>query len=229
MVSGIAHLTCAALLFDLDGVLVDSTASVEHTWRVWAVRHGLDAAAILGSVHGRRALDTVRLVAPHLDAAAEIVALSAQEARAAEGLSEVHGALALLEALPRDRWAVVTSGDRAVAEHRLRHVGLPIPAVMICGDEVARGKPDPEGYLAAATALGLAPGSCIVVEDAPSGIEAAHRGSMRVIAVATTHRPEELRAADAVTSALNALTVRVGGNRSAQQLQIEVRLAMKTG
>jgi sugar-phosphatase len=225
MLNGIAHFTCDALLFDLDGVLVDSTASVEHTWRVWAVRHGLDAEAILLTVHGRRALDTVRLVAPHLDAAAEIVALSAQEARAAERLSEIPGARALLAALPPDRWAVVTSGDRTVAEHRLRHVGLPIPAVMICGDEVTRGKPDPEGYLAAAAALGFEPSSCVVVEDAPSGIEAAHSASMRVIAITATHRSEELDTADAVTSALNALTARVDGSGSAQQLQIEVRLA----
>ena len=123
------------------------------------------------------------------------------------------GAHALLSALPADRWAVVTSGDRPVAEHRLRHVGLPVPAVMVCGDEVAHGKPDPEGYLAAAAKLGIAPAGCIVVEDAPSGIEAAHNAGMRVLAVASTHKPEELRAADVVIDALSALNVRVHGHR----------------
>lgn len=207
--TGIVRLTCDALLFDLDGVLVDSIVSVEHTWRVWAARHGLELETILRSAHGRRAFDTVRLVAPHLDAAAEIIALSAQEANTTRGLSEVPGAHSLLAALPPDRWAVVTSGDRAVAEHRLQHVGLPIPMVMVCGDEVAHGKPDPEGYLAAAAKLRIAPAACIVVEDAPSGIEAAHNAGMRALAVATTHKREELRAADAVIDALSALTVRV--------------------
>ena len=223
-----AHLICEALLFDLDGVLVDSIVSVEHTWRVWAARHGLDAAAILRSAHGRRALDTVKIVAPHLDAAAEIIALSAQEASTTQGLSEVPGAHALLSALPTDRWAVVTSGDRPVAEHRLRHVGLPVPTVMVCGDEVTHGKPDPEGYLAAAAKLGIAPAGCVIVEDAPSGVEAAHNAGMRVIAVTSTHSAEELSAADAVTDTLSALTVRIRGLGRAKRLHVEVGLPTRT-
>ena len=223
MTTGIARLSCEALLFDLDGVLVDSVVSVEHNWRVWAAQHGLDVETILRSAHGRRAMDTVQIVAPHLDAAAEIIALSAQEATTTQGLSEVPGAHTLLAALPPDRWAIVTSGDRAVAEHRLEHVGLPIPMVMVCGDEVSRGKPDPEGYLAAAAKLGIAPASCVVVEDAPSGIDAAHNAGMRVIAVAATHAPEELRAAEVVAGVLSALTVRVHGEGRAKRLQIEVR------
>ena len=209
MTTGVTRLNCQALIFDLDGVLVDSIVSVEHTWRVWAARHGLNLDTTLRSAHGRRAFDTIRLVAPHLDAAAEVVALSAQEASTTQGLSEVPGAHALLAALPPDRWAVVTSGDRAVAEHRVQHVGLPRPMVMVCGDEVTRGKPDPEGYLVAAAKLGIAPGACVVVEDAPSGIDAARNAGMRVIGVATTHTPEELQGADVVIDALSALTVRV--------------------
>ncbi|HEV7838264.1 MAG TPA: HAD family hydrolase [Gemmatimonadaceae bacterium] len=212
MSNAITRFTCEALLFDLDGVLVDSIVSVEHTWRVWAARHGLELETILRSAHGRRAFDTVQLVAPHLDAAAEVITLSAQEANTTQGLSEVPGAHALLAALPPNRWAVVTSGDRAVAEHRLQHVGLPLPAVMVCGDEVTNGKPDPEGYLAAAAKLGVAPANCVVVEDAPSGIEAARNAGMRVIAVATTHKPEELRTADLVIDALSALIARVHGD-----------------
>jgi sugar-phosphatase len=228
MHNGVARLTCDALLFDLDGVLVDSIVSVEYTWRAWAARHGLDAAAILRAAHGRRALDTVRIVAPHLDAAAEIIALSAQEAGTTQGLSEVPGAHALLSALPTDRWAVVTSGDRPVAEHRLRHVGLPIPIVMVCGDEVTHGKPHPEGYLAAAAKLGIGPAGCVIVEDAPSGVEAAHNAGMRVIAVTTTHSAEELSRADAVTDTLSALTVRIRGRGRAKRLHIDVRLPTKT-
>jgi sugar-phosphatase len=213
------RLTCEALLFDLDGVLVDSTACIEHTWRTWAARHGLDGDALLHIAHGRHALETVRLVAPHLDARAELAALVAHEARATEGVFEVAGARELLAGLPSDRWAVVTSGVRAVAEHRLRHVGLPIPPVMVCADEIARGKPDPEGYLTAAARLGIAPAACVVVEDAPPGLEAARAGGMRAIALATTYRAEELRGADAVAHALGALTVSVFGEGT---LEVEI-------
>jgi len=143
-------------------------------------------------------------------------------------LSEVPGAHALLSALPADRWAVVTSGDRPVAEHRVRHVGLPVPTVMVCGDEVARGKPDPEGYLAAAAKLGIAPADCVIVEDAPSGVEAAHNAGMRVIAVTTTHSAAEVSAADAVTDTLSALTVRIRGRGPAKRLYVEVGLPTKT-
>jgi sugar-phosphatase len=217
------RLDCDALLFDLDGVLVDSTACVEHTWRAWASRHGLDAATILRVAHGRRASDTLRVIAPHLDASAELAALVGHEARTIEGLAEVPGARALLDALPRGRWAVVTSGVRAVAEHRLRYFGLPVPAVMVCADEVTHGKPDPEGYLAAAARLGFVPAQCVVVEDAPAGLEAARAANMRVIAVATTYPPEALSGADVVTRALNALTVRVHGGDPAC-LEVEVRI-----
>ena len=146
MHSPAGSLICAALLFDLDGVLVDSTTCVEHTWRRWAAQHGLDAGAILRLAHGRRALETVQRAAPHLadtEVAAEVAALAALEARETAGVLEVPGAAALLRALPPERWAVVTSGVRAVAEHRLRHVGLPVPPIMVCADEVAHGKPHP--------------------------------------------------------------------------------------
>jgi sugar-phosphatase len=115
----------------------------------------------------------MRLAAPQLDHArleAEVAALAALEASETAGVREVPGAAALLRSLPPGRWAVVTSGVRAVAEHRLRHVGLPVPTVMVCADEVEHGKPHPEGYLAAATRLGIAPAACLVVEDAPAGL-----------------------------------------------------------
>lgn len=210
MPSSPTTLACEALLFDLDGVLVDSTACVESTWRGWAVRHGLDADAIVLMAHGRRAVDTMRLAAPQLDHArleAEVAALAAHEASETAGVREVPGAAALLRSLPPGRWAVVTSGVRAVAEHRLRHVGLPVPTVMVCADEVEHGKPHPEGYLAAATRLGIAPAACLVVEDAPAGLAAAHAAGMRALAVATTHPPAALGDADAIAPALGAVNV----------------------
>jgi sugar-phosphatase len=204
-------LSCDALLFDLDGILVDSAACIEESWRYWATKHRLDANVILGESHGRRALDTIRRVAPHLDAEAELNALVAIEAGRTTGVFEVPGARDLLLQLPRENWAVVTSGVRSVAEHRLRHVKLPIPDVMICADEVTRGKPDPEGYLAASKRLGFSPSQCVVVEDAPSGLLAARTAGMRTIAVASTHSPNELRGADVIVNALSAIALRING------------------
>lgn len=200
---------CRALLFDLDGVLVNSTACVERTWRRWAAQHELDAEAVLCVAHGRRTVETVSLVAPHLDLDREVAALAAAEAEDVAGIAEVTGARALLAALPADTWAVVTSGVRAVAESRLRLTGLPLTAVMVCADEVARGKPDPEGYLAAARRLGAHPSECLVIEDAPAGVDAARSAGMRVVALTTTHAAPALRAADVITSALGAIEVAV--------------------
>jgi sugar-phosphatase len=197
---------CKAILFDLDGVLVNSAELVERTWRVWAARHQLDAEKVIAVAHGRRTIETVRIVAPHLSVDAEVAALESSEIITSEGVYEIPGARELLEMLPSERWAVVTSGIRAVAEFRIRHTGLPMPSVMICADDISRGKPDPEGYLAAAMRLGQPPKDCIVIEDAPAGIEAAHNGGMRAIAVAATYPAAQLSAADLVVERLADLT-----------------------
>jgi sugar-phosphatase len=193
---------CQAVLFDLDGVLVDSQECVERTWRNWAARHGLDASRVIDAAHGRRAIDTISALAPALDADAELAALIATEATATEGVHEIAGARELVLSLPPARWAVVTSGTRAVAEFRLRHARVPVPDVMICADEIERGKPDPQGYLRAAARLGVAAEDCIVVEDAPPGIEAGLAAGMRVIAVAMTYPHAALEKADAIADAL---------------------------
>ena len=151
-------LRCRAVLFDLDGVLVDSTECVERTWREWATRHDLDPERVISLAHGRRAIETVRLVAPELSADAELTALANSEATTSEGVYEIAGARELLARLPAGSWAIVTSGIRAVAEFRLRYTGLPVPPVMVCADEITRGKPDPEGYLLAAARLGRSTG-----------------------------------------------------------------------
>jgi sugar-phosphatase len=198
---------CRAILFDLDGVLVDSAELVERTWRNWANYHRLNPEHVIAFAHGRRTIETVRLVAPALNAEAEVAELENGEAMKTDGIYEIESARDLLERLPAGRWAVVTSGIRAVAEFRLRHTGLPVPSVMICADEIARGKPDPEGYLAAAARLGNAPADCIVIEDAPSGIAAARAAGMRVIAIVSTYPQEQLTGADAVVERLSDLNV----------------------
>jgi sugar-phosphatase len=212
--SSIVELKSRALLFDLDGVLVDSTASVERHWRNWANRHGLDADALIAVVHGRRAIDTIRERAPHLDAEAELASLVAAETDDTSDVVVMPGAARLLASLPANRWAIVTSGTHDVATARLRATGLPIPGVMITADRVARGKPDPEGYLAAAAALRERPAHCIVVEDAPAGIEAAKRAGMRCIALLTTHRVEEVSEATVIARDTAAISVRTSQGTS---------------
>jgi sugar-phosphatase len=198
---------CGAVLFDLDGVLVDSTPGVTRVWRGWAIEHGYDPAAIVKLAHGRRAIETVQLVAPHLDSAAELVELERRELNDTDGLVVFAGAARLLAALPAACWTVVTSGTRRLASKRLRLAGLPVPEKLVSADEVKCGKPDPAPFLRAAELLGLRPRDCVVVEDAPSGIEAAHRAGMTAFAVPTTYSRPELSHAEVLLERLDQLQV----------------------
>jgi sugar-phosphatase len=191
---------CSAVVFDLDGVLVDSTGYVERQWCRWAASKGLPVEPFLRVCHGRRALETIQLAAPHLDAEAEVAAFAPEETDS-QALEPVNGAPRLLETLPVGSWAVATSGTRAVATERLQRAGLPIPDVLICAEDVLRGKPNPDVYLLAAAGLGVVPAECLVVEDAPAGVEAARAAGMEVVALTTSHRCEDLRA-DACTASL---------------------------
>jgi sugar-phosphatase len=181
-----------AIIFDLDGVLVDSTALVEQQWRRWASARGLRAEPFLRVCHGRRAQETIRIAAPHLDAEAEARAFVPSEDATSGGPGPLEGAERLLRTLPAGAWGVATSGRRSTATARLRHAGLPVPEVLICAEDVALGKPNPDAYLLAATALGLNPSECVVIEDAPAGVEAARAAGMKVIGLTTTHRAEDL-------------------------------------
>jgi sugar-phosphatase len=212
-VSGASILRCKAILFDLDGVLVNSAECVEKTWRSFAARHQLDVDKVLVYAHGRRTKETVELVAPDLDAEHEVKTLERNEAMTTEGVYEVPAARELLESLPSDRWAIVTSGIRAVADLRIRFTRLPPPSVMICADDIMNGKPHPEGYLKAAENLGRLPAECIVIEDALAGIEAAHAAGMRVIAIASTYGRARLADADLVVDQLSDLTVLFDGEQ----------------
>src|SRR5690606_3650601 len=136
-----------AVLFDFDGVLVDSTSAVEQAWGRWAAEHGLDPAAVLARAHGVRTVETIRAVAPHLDAEAEARRIEEREERSAGAITAYPGAERLLRALPRERWAIVTSGSRRLATARLQATGLPRPAVFVTADDVTAGKPAPDPYL----------------------------------------------------------------------------------
>lgn len=185
-------ITCEAVLFDMDGTLVDSSQCVERTWRLWADRHRLDIDALLAISHGRQNHETIRLIAPQLETAEEIAFLVRTEEGCREGIVAVPGARVLLDALAAGHWAVVTSAWRTLAELRLQCAGLPIPEVLVTADDVRRSKPHPEGYLAAASRLGVAPSACVVIEDAPAGIESARAAGMPVIGITTTFPRERL-------------------------------------
>jgi mannitol-1-/sugar-/sorbitol-6-phosphatase len=198
----VAVIRCGAILFDLDGVLMDSRVAVERAWERWAAGHGLDPVAVLAEAHGRRTIDTIRAIAPLLDVETEARLLEDAESIDFDGVTTLPGAAELLGALPSGSWTVVTSGTRALATGRLAHGGLPIPEHLITADDIERGKPDPQPYLAGAAALAVDPADCLVIEDAPAGIEAGRAAGMTVLALVTTFEAGALAAADYVAGSL---------------------------
>jgi sugar-phosphatase len=191
------EITCSALLFDLDGVLIDSTPAVIRVWSRWAMRHGFDPGEVVRRAHGRPSIATIREYLPHGDHEADNREVESGEIEDLKGVVPLPGARELLSALPSDRWTIVTSCTRPLAEVRLRAAGLPIPERLVTSDDVKNGKPDPEPYLRGASLLGVPARECIVVEDAPAGIRAGKAARARVIACRTTASESELRAAEA--------------------------------
>ncbi len=186
------QLECEAILFDLDGVFIDSTSCIARHWQKWAARHGLEMDAVMQVAHGLRTVETMRLVAPHLDAEMEAERFTAFEVVDTEGVVAIEGASQTLKGLPKGAWTIVTSAGHDLARARLAHAGLPVPDIFVSGDDVKRGKSAPDPYLVGAKRLGKAAERCVAIEDAPAGIEAARAAGMRVIGVTTTHRREEL-------------------------------------
>jgi mannitol-1-/sugar-/sorbitol-6-phosphatase len=205
------RIDCTAVLFDLDGVLVDSTAYIEQQWRDWAASKGLDPTPFLQFCHGRRAIETICLAAPQLDAEAEVARFREHAVEDAI-LPAVPGARELLAALPHDRWGVVTSGARRFALARLTGAGLPQPRVLVSAEDVCQGKPSPEGYVRAAQLLGATPSSCLVVEDAPPGVQAARAAGATVVALTSTHAAAALADAHLIVSSLADLHFILGPN-----------------
>ena len=185
-------------MFDLDGVLVDSTGVVERGWRRWALEAGIAAADVLAVAHGRPSREVIAQFAPHLDATEEANRLEEGEIEDPEGVAVLPGASECVALATQARWAVVTSAGTQLARSRMEAVGLPLPPVLITADDVTRGKPDPEPYERASRSLGVHAADCLVIEDAPSGIAAARAAGMTVVAVATTYGAEALRDAGAV-------------------------------
>lgn len=178
------EIRASALLFDMDGTLVDSTALVEAIWNDFAELHHLDIGEVLDFAHGRPTGATVHrfLSDPEL-AARETARLVAYEESTTEGVREVPGAAALIAALPRASWAVVTSASRVLATNRMAAAGIPLPELLVSADDITRGKPDPQGYLLAAEALGVDIASTVVFEDSAAGIQAGRASGARTVAI----------------------------------------------
>ena len=206
---------CSAVLFDLDGVLIDSTSCVERHWHAWAAKHGLDGDSILKIAHGVRNVETMHLVAPHLDVEQEAADFAVNEVADTRGVTAVEGARDLLAGLDGARWAVVTSCGASLAHERIQAAQLPTPAALITGSDVRHGKPDPEPYLLAAEVLAVPPASCVVIEDAPAGIRSGKSAGMRVIGIAFTYSRSDLLAsgAHAVVDRLTDLRMMRGDDR----------------
>ncbi|WP_370548376.1 sugar phosphatase [Edwardsiella tarda] len=207
---------CKGFLFDLDGTLVDSLPVVERSWINWAKRQGINPQQVLAFIHGKQAITSLRHFMPDADAARlqeEFEWLEELESRDTEGVVAMPGAVELIATLQALQlpWGIVTSGSVPVAYARCKAAGLPKPAVFITAEQVQRGKPEPDAYLLGAQKLGLAPGACAVVEDAPAGILAGLTAGCQVIAVNAPAETPKLDKATLVLSSLAPITVtRVG-------------------
>jgi sugar-phosphatase len=191
------EVTCSGLLFDLDGVLVDSTPAVARVWTKWALAHGFDPDETVRLAHGRPSIETVREILPGADFEKENEIILRDEIEDTEGVIPLPGARELLSSLSENEWALVTSCARPLAQVRLKVAGLPRPRNIVTCDDVRRGKPDPEPYIKGAALLGAPPAKCVVFEDAPAGIRAGKAAGALVIALQTTSPDSELEEAGA--------------------------------
>jgi sugar-phosphatase len=204
-----ALIQCDAVLFDMDGVLVDSTPAVARVWTVWARKHGFDPDEVVRQAHGRPSLATIIELLPYGDHDAEDRDVERLEIEDLADVVALPGALNLLQTIPQRRWAVVTSASRALAEVRLRAAGLPMPKHLVTASDLERGKPFPDPYLKGAEILGMAAPDCVVMEDAPSGVRSGKAAGARVLALRTTSMDEELltAGADWIADDLSALSL----------------------
>jgi mannitol-1-/sugar-/sorbitol-6-phosphatase len=203
----------AALLFDMDGTVLNSLEATERVWARWAARRGLDARSVVRAAHGQRAVDSLaRLNIPGLDVVAEAAEVTRMELEDMEGVRPISGVHEFLTALPERSWAIVTSAPRALAQRRLAAAGIEAPAALITAEDVPTGKPDPSGYQLAASRLGTSAADCVVFEDAIAGIKAGEAAGSQVIVITATH-PEPLPTTHPTFHTFEGLRTDVSGNR----------------
>ena len=200
---------CQGVLFDMDGILVSSLGSVERSWSKWAELRGVDPELTCRTAHGRRAIDTIGKMRPDLDAEQELKVIEDIEISDNEGLTVLPGVLAMLTALPADRWTVVTSATKKLALVRMAAGGIPAPREMVAADFVTRGKPHPEPFLTGAAVLGFEPKDCVVFEDSASGAQAGRAAGCTVIATTFSHPVESLDAAHYIVEDLQGMRLNV--------------------
>jgi mannitol-1-/sugar-/sorbitol-6-phosphatase len=213
------NLTCTAILFDMDGTLVDSTRVVERLWERWAARHGIPLEVVLDFSHGRPTIATLNHFQPGCDHADTLGEMARFEETELDGVVAVPGSAQAAGALRDHPWAVVTSAWRTLAEARIRAAGLPLPPVLVPIDEIQNGKPDPEGFLRAAARLGVPARECLVFEDTRPGIEAGLAAGMQVVGILTTVPAGQLRHHPVIRDFRDA-TIRPAGNRLSIELTI---------
>ncbi|TXH69490.1 MAG: HAD family hydrolase [Thiothrix sp.] len=190
-----------AFLFDMDGTILSSIKAAERVWANWAERYGLEVTRFLPTIHGRRAVDTIAgLKLPNIDSVAEAEIITLMEIADVAGIEPIAGAVEFLQALPPQRWAVVTSAPRSLALARMAAAGLPIPDCLVSADEVQHGKPAPDCFLLAAQRLGVAIENCLVFEDAPAGIQAAEAAGANLLVITATHTHKLATAQQAVAN-----------------------------
>jgi sugar-phosphatase len=224
---GMIRVECRGILFDLDGVLIDSNPAVDRVWNGWAAEHGFEAAEVIRRAHGRPSRTTVREYLPAASEAlveAEHQKLVKAEVADVGGIVPLPGVVALLNSLTTDRWAIVTSGTYELATTRIRAAGIPWPKNLVTASDIKKGKPDPEPYLKGAALLGLAASDCVVMEDADPGILAGKAAGARVIGVRTPTVPDaELIAAGADWMVDNLADVTAELDSAAKTMVLSVR------
>lgn len=206
-------LSCKAILFDMDGILISSIGSVERSWTQWAILRGVDPAFALMTTHGRRAVETIARLRPDLDNNAELAVIEDLEIADNEGLTILPGVLELLAALPANRWTVVTSATERLTRIRLAAGGIPVPERLVTADQVTRGKPHPEPFLEGAALLGVSPTDCVVFEDSSSGAEAGRAAGCTVVATTFSHPAESLNPAHYLVRDLTGIRVEHFGDQ----------------
>ncbi|MEG9434661.1 HAD-IA family hydrolase [Edaphobacter sp. HDX4] len=207
--SEVVRVETKGLLFDMDGVLISSIGSVVRCWHIWAKKYNIPNADTYEVPHGVRAIDIIRSLRPDIDPLEGLQVIEDLEIADTSDLRVLPGAKELLESLPSERWAIVTSATRRLMLSRLEAAGLPVPGRIVSADEVEKGKPDPEPYRKGAQLLGCTPDECIVVEDAPSGVGAGKAAGSRVLGVVGTHTLAQLEQADWIVESLEKVRAEV--------------------